>query len=362
MQYRYTSKPTDPCMLQKTKGNIFIHMYTEKIPLSCGALFSGIGGFCLGFEAAGFQTLWATDFDNQVTNTYNYNFPKTYFIQEDICSLDLDKLEPVDIIHAGFPCQSFSQAGGRLGFNDPRGELFNVMMDKIIASPWKPKVLVFENSPYLKSGGNGDWFNRIKFRIKKAGYWFDDQNTFVLSTKKLVGLPQKRDRLFMVATNKLFFGFNPFCGIKNSPTLRKNCELLDLNSEHDMRYYLPENNRYGKWILSEGKKLETGQLIQLRKNVLRPQAIDECPTLTANMGLGGHNIPFLVQNGRLRKMTERECLRMQGFPESFKFPEMASSAQYRMIGNSVSPEISQMLADVIFKEIYSQQEFLERAG
>ena len=329
---------------------------------TCGALFSGIGGFCFGFEEAGFQTTWASDFDEQVKQTYQYNFPNVEFLREDINNLKLDDLSPVDVLHAGFPCQSFSQAGNRLGFEDPRGQLFNVMMDKILESCWAPKILVLENSPYLKTGANGDWFAHVKLRVKKAGYWFDEQNAIHVSTKHHAGLPQKRERLFMIATHKSFFGFNPFSSVDKSTTRVKNLEILELEKTHDERYYLSEANRYGKWILEEGEKLSRGQLIQLRKSVLRPQAVDDCPTLTANMGLGGHNVPFLVQDGRLRKMTERECLRMQGFPESFDFPELPSSAKYRMIGNSVSPAVSRIIAKSVHNELSDQTEFLARSA
>ena len=329
---------------------------------TCGALFSGIGGFCIGFEEEGFKTLWASDFDAQVAETYRLNFPESRFLHADIASIDFDDLEPVDVLHAGFPCQSFSQAGNRLGFDDPRGQLFNVLMDKIAAASWKPKVLVLENSPFIKAGGNGEWFAHIKYRIKKSGFWFDNQNALEVSTHEHAGLPQKRERLFMVATDKNFFGFNPFSQVSKTTSFKKNTDILELSAVHDEKYYLSKNNRYGKWILSEGTKLKDGQLLQLRKNVLRPQEVDICPTLTANMGLGGHNVPFLVQEKRLRKMTERECLRMQGFPDSFSFPQMPSSAKYRMIGNSVSPPVASRIANQIMEELLAQSEYLARSA
>ena len=108
--------------------------------------------------------------------------------------------------------------------------------------------------------------------------------------------------------------------------------------------------------------MQPGQLIQLRQHMLRPQKENICPTLTANMGLGGHNVPFLIQNGRLRKMTERECLRMQGFPEHFNFPELPGNAKYRMIGNSVSPVVSEKIAGAILEELVSQDEFKMRSA
>ena len=112
--------------------------------LTCGALFSGIGGFCRGFEQAGFTSLWANDFDAQVSATYRKNFKNTEFIEGSIDDIDFTSLKPVDVIHAGFPCQPFSHSGNRMGFNDPkgRGKLFDTMMDKISTASWRPKVLL----------------------------------------------------------------------------------------------------------------------------------------------------------------------------------------------------------------------------
>ena len=94
--------------------------------LSAGALFSGIGGLCMGFQRAGVHTSWAVDADPFAVVTYTANFPGVATLERDVqtVSVKQDQLEPVDILHAGFPCQSFSQAGSRRGFEDPRGQLF----------------------------------------------------------------------------------------------------------------------------------------------------------------------------------------------------------------------------------------------
>lgn len=231
-----------------------------KRKFTAGALFSGIGGLCLGFEQGGFKTSWASDHDDQVAQTYGLNFPKTKFVHEDIALINLDDLKPVDVLHAGFPCQSFSQAGNREGFNDPRGKLFDVMFDKIEEASWKPAVLVFENAPYLKVGDEGRWFEKVKLRIKKAGYWFNSQNAFTLSTNKDAGLPQKRERLFMIATNKAVFDHNPFVKFPHSPEKKELLSMLQLGKVEKESYYLSEENRYGKWIYNEGIKYEEGRL------------------------------------------------------------------------------------------------------
>ena len=226
----------------------------------------------------------------------------------------------------------------------------------------KPKVLVFENTPFLTMGDNGAWFDTIKREIQRAGYWFNDPNAVVIDARKNAGLPQRRDRLFMVATSRDHFDYNPF----REPIPRREVtplvNLLDIGSVHDQDYFLSEHNKYGAWIAGEAKKHHDVRLFQLRKVVLRPQPYGMCPTLTANMGVGGHNVPFLLDNGRLRKLTERECLRLQGFPEDFKWPELARGSnyrlpelargsKYRLIGNAVSPPVAQILADVVMQAL-----------
>lgn len=141
--------------------------------LRAGALFSGIGGFCMGFHRVGVPTLWAIEMDPFAVATYKANFPIAHTLQRDVRGISVDdtNLEPVDILHAGFPCQSFSQAGGRRGFHDPRGQLFYEII-RIINEfrENKPKALILENAPYLRYGEGGAWFLELQREIQKAGY------------------------------------------------------------------------------------------------------------------------------------------------------------------------------------------------
>ena len=136
--------------------------------LRAGAIFAGIGGFCKGFKRSGIETVWAIDIDERAGKTYTINHQIEQFICADVTKVrnsiaNQIKLEPVDVLHAGFPCQSFSMAGNRQGFEDPRGQLFFDLI-RIIREfgDNKPPVLVFENSPYLQIGQRGDsFFNKI---------------------------------------------------------------------------------------------------------------------------------------------------------------------------------------------------------
>ena len=142
--------------------------------LKAGALFAGIGGFCLGFKEAGIKTAWAIENNPASVTTYLHNIKNVRVIQNNgepasikdvtVSSHDLD---PVDVLHAGFPCQSFSQAGERKGFNDPRGQLFYEII-RIINEfkDRRPSVIVLENSPYLRYGEAGTWFLELSKEIK----------------------------------------------------------------------------------------------------------------------------------------------------------------------------------------------------
>jgi DNA (cytosine-5)-methyltransferase 1 len=146
----------------------------EDYCIKAGALFSGIGGFCLGFEKEDIKTSWAVEHDVFAGKTYEYNIKDVRLIIDDIKAVSVakDNLEPVDVLHAGFPCQSFSQAGDRKGFEDPRGKLFYEVIRLIKEfKDKKPPIVVLENAPYLRHGDGGSWFIEISKEIKKAGYW-----------------------------------------------------------------------------------------------------------------------------------------------------------------------------------------------
>ena len=147
--------------------------------LKAGALFGGIGGFCLAFEATGFETAWVNDVDPYACAVYRCNFPNNRLIEKDIRNLSVakDKLEPVDVLHAGFPCQSFSQAGSRAGFDDERGQLFFELIRLINEFGInKPAAVVLENAPYLKWGAGGTWFLEVTRQLQRAGYWFRESS------------------------------------------------------------------------------------------------------------------------------------------------------------------------------------------
>lgn len=327
--------------------------------ITAGAVFAGIGGFCEGFRQAGVKTIWAIEQDPKAVITYENNFPDCRTVRytkgadneglsKDIrdVGVNLDSLEQVDIITAGFPCQSFSQAGDRRGFEDDRGKLFFELIRLIKEfGEQRPKLLIFENVPYLKLGQGGAWFSRIKYEIQSAGYWFSDSNARILNPLDLGLLPQRRERLFMVAASTTHFKSNKFV----FPTQSKNntpdiTEYIDLNGVKDNYYFLDPENRYFTELMAVLKSKQEGSLVQYRKYYARDIKQGICPTLTANMGQGGHNVPFLRVGRRIRKLTEFECARLQGF-ERLSFPDAVSKMnRYMQIGNSVAVPVAKLLA------------------
>jgi DNA (cytosine-5)-methyltransferase 1 len=327
--------------------------------LKAGALFAGIGGFCLGFAQAGIKTVWAIENNLASVQTYQHNIKDVRIVSDGDTPASIKdvhvkshKLEPVDILHAGFPCQSFSMAGERKGFEDERGQLFYEIIRLVEEfGDNKPSVIVLENSPHLRNGEGGAWFLEVTNKLKNLGYWFRESSSAELDCYDLTALPQKRNRLFMVAfsidhfkNGRLNFPTSQFTGEKNL------ADYIDFSGEKDDEYYLHEENRYHKMISDEVD--DKNCIYQLRKYLVRVKEPNQCPTLTANMGLGGHNVPFIHDKNGLRKLTEYECLKLQGFPSTFKFPEsLGRNKRYTQVGNSVSVPVAALLAKAIREKI-----------
>jgi DNA (cytosine-5)-methyltransferase 1 len=331
--------------------------------LKAGALFSGIGGFCLGFESVGIKTAWAIENNPDAVLTYKKNIKDVRIIEDNgvpasILDITVDKykLEPVDVLHAGFPCQSFSQAGEKKGFEDPRGQLFFEIIRLVEEfKENKPSVIVLENSPYIRNGEGGSWFLEITKQLKKVGYWFRESNAAELDPYFLTNLPQKRKRLFMIAFSIDHFRNGKFEFPSEKDTSEKRlADYVDFAGSHDDYYYLEEENRYHKMISREVD--DKGCIYQLRKFMVRVKEPNVCPTLTANMGLGGHNVPFIHDKKGLRKLTEYECLKLQGFPSGFEFPdELPKAKRYMQVGNSVAVPVASLIAKAVKEKINKER-------
>lgn len=298
-------------------------------------LFAGVGGIRLGFEKAGFKTVFANDFEPQCKETYDLNFKDSKLVVEDIRKIGIDDLPEFDFLLGGFPCQAFSIAGYRQGFQDKkdRGNLFFDIARIIEAK--KPEGFLLENVKNLKSHDGGKTFNIIENTLKDLGYHIKSK---VLNSMEYGNIPQNRERIYIVGfKNKSYkdkFNFP-------DPT-KLTVKITDLLEKN-----VPEKYYYnGKPLFDrlKGSIKEEGVVYQWRRQYVRENKSGVCPTLTANMGTGGHNVPIIKDKKGIRKLTPLECARIQGFPNSYKLPKLADSALYKQFGNSVSVPVIEMVA------------------
>ncbi len=293
-----------------------------------GELFAGIGGIGLGFKNAGFILSWANEIDAKACHTYRKNFTHL-LINEDMTKVNPESLPQVDILTGGFPCQAFSIAGYRKGFKDERGNLFFDILRYI--ETIKPRVVFLENVKNLASHDNGNTFAVIQEKLKNAGYYIKSQ---VMNTSQYSSIPQNRERIYIVC----FKNKNDFNNFKFPEKINKINSITQYLDQHaDEHFYYTKAKMYNqlKNVITNPNKI-----YQWRRQYVRENKSFLCPTLTANMGTGGHNVPLIIDNKDIRKLTPRECARFQGFPDTYILPtDLPNSALYKQIGNSVSVPI-----------------------
>ena len=301
-------------------------------------LFAGIGGIRLGFENAGFKTVFANDFEPNCKTTYDLNFPTSKLVIEDIRKVGIDDLPKFDFLLGGFPCQPFSIAGYREGFKDEKGR-GNLFFDIArILEARKPTGFLLENVKNLMSHDQGKTFKIIMRTLENLGYHVHSR---VLNTMEYGNVPQNRERIYMVGfRNKKHYDKFEF-----PKPIKLMVNVIDLlESMVAEKYYYNGKSLYPK--LKKDVK-EIGKVYQWRRQYVRENKSGVCPTLTANMGTGGHNVPIIKDSKGIRKLTPLECVRIQGFPKDYKLPKVADSVLYKQIGNSVSVPIIEAVAKQI---------------
>ncbi len=310
-----------------------------------GSLYAGVGGICQGFINSGAELAWANEYDKNACITYRLNF-KHPLHEEDIWKLDPLLLEKVDILAGGFPCQPFSVAGYRKGFNDQRGNHFFRIIEFINALN-KPKAVFLENVKNLYGHDQGKTFRIIKEAMAANGYSFQSA---VLNSKDFGNIPQNRERVYIVCFRNEEDGTNKYADhFKFPPAVKLTKSVKDIISkeEEEERFYYKKD----KYMYSELLKTITRKdtIYQWRRHYVRENKSDVCPTLTANMGTGGHNVPLILTDFGIRKLTPRECFLFQGYPKKYKLPEnMGASQLYKQAGNSVTvPVIEKIARNVI---------------
>lgn len=306
-------------------------------------LFAGIGGVRIGFEAAGFENIYSNDHDKRAVETYLLNFENIHEsnLLDVIRESDMKRIpKKFDLLLAGFPCQPFSVAGNKKGFADKgRGDMLFAVIDILKAR--KPKAVFLENVKHLKHHDDEKTFARIEYELKKIGYVIKAD---VLNSMHFGNVPQTRERIYIVgfrSPKKLMkFHFPDKLPLNKSIT-----EILDRSV--DEKYYYNENDTFIYPKLKMAVK-RRDRFYQYRRVYVRENKNGVCPTLTASMGLGGHNVPIIKDAKGIRKLTPRECARLQGFPESFVLPKnQADSHIYKQIGNSVTIPVVARIAENI---------------
>lgn len=307
-------------------------------------LFAGIGGIRLGFESTGaFETVWANDFEPKCKLTYDLNFRETPLTVADITKVGVDEIPDCDFIVGGFPCQAFSIAGYREGFKDKKGR-GNLFFDvaRIIEAK-QPKGFLLENVKNLKNHDNGNTFKTIEKTLNDLGYQIKYK---VLNSMEYGNVPQNRERIYIVGFKdaKILEKFEFPEPIK----LTKDIKSI-LSEKVDEKYYYKGKPLY-KRIKDEIR--EENVAYQWRRQYVRTNKKGVFPTLTANMGTGGHNVPIILDKKGIRKITPEECIRVQGFPESYKLPkDVVDSALYKQAGNSVSVPVIARIAENIVRAL-----------
>ena len=317
---------------------------------SVGSLYAGVGGICLGFQQAGFSLEWANEFDKYACMTYRNNFSHS-LIEGDVLSLDITQLKSVDVLCAGFPCQPFSVAGYRKGFNDHRGNHFFKVMDFV--DVMRPKVIFLENVKNLIGHDNGKTFRIICESICERGYSFEYK---IMNTKDYGNLPHNRERIFIVAFDKSQVKNFDYFDFPRKQKLSKTIQDIISQEKLDESFYYRED----KWFFDEFVKFITDKntIYQWRRKYVRENKNNCCPTLTANMGTGGNNVPIILTDYGFRKLTPEECFEFQGFPiklGEYSLPEIAKSHLYKQAGNSVSVPVIKGIADNILKILNGEQ-------
>lgn len=307
------------------------------------SFFSGLGGLDKGFVDMGYEIIWANDFDKYAVQTYEANFGK-HIVHGDINEIPLNEIPDCDVLIGGFPCQPFSMMGQQKGFEDTRGTLFfriSEIINNKIQRGKKPKAVILENVRSLRTHDNGRTYQEIKRILEEElGYkvYCDILNSADF------GVPQTRNRTYIVC----FANDNAEYIFPVKEELNKT--LQDL-LEHDVnpKYFL--SDRILPTILSEGTGgYKAKSEIDLK--IARPL----CATMAKMHRACQDN--YVTQKGCVRRLTPRECARLQGFDDTFMIP-VSDSQAYKQFGNAVTVNVSRAVAQSVKNTLKQLEEWVD---
>lgn len=317
-------------------------------------LFSGIGGIRLAFENNGAKCVCSSEIDKYACQTYYENFNDKPL--GDVSKLGKGDFPHFDILAGGFPCQPFSLGGMRKGFNDTRGTLFFEVAR--ILKECKPKAFLLENVQGLVNHDKGKTIETIENVINELGYSF----RWKVMNAKDYGVPQNRSRWYCI-------GFRRDLGVSFSETIDKQVKKasnvfyfpseckLTISLSDIIDDVVDDCYKVSDIAISNIDKFKDAYLenhasekpliayeVRPSRCSFRNDGISPC--LTAKMGTGGNNVPIVVS--QKRKLTERECLKIMGFPENFVIKKN-SSHSYKQLGNSVVVPVVSVLAKELIR-------------
>ncbi len=323
------------------------------------SLFSGAGGLDLGFEKAGFNTIWANEYDKDIWETYEKNFPHTTLDRRSITKIPSSDVPAALGIIGGPPCQSWSEAGSLRGIDDHRGQLFfdfiRLLKDK------KPLFFLAENVSGMLAGRHKDALENIKTLFKESGYTL----SFKLLNAHDFQVPQDRKRVFFVGYREDLNMTFEFPNIFDKKRYLKDV-IWDIKESA-----LPakeKNYTNGDLCKLANHEYAIGTFSSMYMSRNRVRSWDE-PSFTIQAG-GRHaplhpqapKMQFVEQNKRIfvrdkehlyRRLSVRECARIQTFPDTHKFYYKNVMAGYKMVGNAVPPYLGYYLAKKIMEDIKS---------
>lgn len=334
------------------------------------SLFSGAGGLDKGFEAAGFNTIWANEFDKDIWETYEKNFPNTYLDRRSIRDVLSGDIPECDGIIGGPPCQSWSEAGALRGIDDYRGQLFfeyiRVLRDK------QPKFFLAENVSGMLAQRHAEALQNIKQLFTNSGYIL----SFVLLNAADYAVPQDRKRVFFIGIrNDLGFTFRFPEPLRDKLVLKD--RIFDLKDSA-----LPAKDKQktnGDNCIYPNHEYMIGGFSTIYMSRNRVRNWNE-PSFTIQAG-GRHapihpqapKMQFVEQNKRIfvagkehlyRRLSIRECARIQTFPDEHIFYYDNLTAGYKMVGNAVPCNLAYCLAKEIHRQIQkhdkSSNQFLNK--
>lgn len=318
-------------------------------------LFCGLGGFRIAFENQEATCVFSSEIDKWAVETYKQNFNETP--SGDITKIHENDIPDHDILCAGFPCQPFSIAGKRMGFEDTRGTLFFDVARILKAK--QPKAFILENVKGLVNHDEGKTLKTIEYTLKSLGYDFSYQVMNALDH----GIPQNRERWYCVGFRndlKVSFGseikktlFDNFFEKKFSFPEKKELKLFvkDFIEEHspleDYRVSDIANTHIQTHLKIKNIDVSLHDLVianEVRPSKCQFRVNGTVPCFTAKMGTGGNNVPIIVNYNR--KLTEKECLKLMGFPDWYKIRKNHQQS-YKQLGNSVVVSIINEFAEKI---------------